>query len=447
VITSHGPRGVQDAAPANHYSLLASIQQTFGLGCLQFTCDAANVQPITPLFAITGSPVVATKPLAEETWPTPTPPVTEPVSMSRSTQKSGGWTGDKVALYGTSDNSVGAIAGSSPSDIWAVGDFLPDTTASNEDATLTFAEHYDGKKWTVVPTPTTGANFTSFYGAAASQGQAWAVGEYLNSKYQDRALIESWNGSQWSIADNPQPGSARDMLFGASALSPSDVWVVGDQEGSDGKFETLAEHWDGSSWTSIPTPDPGPAGNHLYAVDAVSPDDVWAAGMQLGYGSPDQGLVEHWDGTKWSVVASPAPASADLVMLTGITATATQVWVAGEADGPESGGQPFIAGYQDGGWTIPQLPAVPDGANWTNLWGIKQAGGSVWAVGTYVDPATDNSNTLVLQGTGGTWAVNAAPDPGSGSNILGGITSVDGQLWAAGVYDNGGNEIPLIMHQ
>ena len=447
VITSHGPRGAQDAAPANHYSLLSSIQQTFGLGCLQFTCDTANVQPLTPLFAITGSPAVATEALPEQTWPTPSPGVTEPTSKSVSTAKSGGWTVDKVQLYGTNDNSVGAIAGSSPSDIWAVGDFLPDTAASNQDATLTFAEHYDGKNWTVVPTPTTGVNFTSFYGAAASRGQAWAVGEYLNSSYQDRALLESWSGSQWSIANIPQPGSVRDMLFGASALSPSDVWVVGDQEGQNGKFETLAEHWDGSSWSVIPTPDPGSSGNHLYAIDAVSPDNVWAAGMQLNANSPDQGLVEHWNGRKWSLVALPAPAAADLVMLDGITADASQVWVAGEADSPEGGGQPFVEGYQDGSWTIPRLPAVPDGANWTNLWGIQLAGGSVWAAGTYVDPATDNNNTLVLQGTDGSWTVNPAPDPGSGSNILGGITSVDGQLWAAGVYDNGGSEIPLIMHQ
>src|SRR5262249_21548207 len=230
-------------------------------------------------------------------------------------------------------------------------------------------------------------------------------------------------------------------------LSPSDVWVVGDQEGQNGKFETLAEHWNGSSWTVIPTPDPGSAGNHLYAVDAVSPDNIWAAGMQLGADSPDQGLVEHWNGRKWSAVALPAPASADLVMLDGITATASQVCVAGEADGPEGGGQPFVEGYQDGTWTIPQLPAVPDGANWTNLWGIQLAGGSVWAAGTYVDPATDNNNTLVLQGTDGSWTVNPAPNPGSGSNIPGGITSVDGQLWAAGVYDNGGRGVPRVMHR
>jgi hypothetical protein len=447
VVTSHGPRGVQDSQPANHYSLLSSIQHTFGLGCLQFTCDTANVQPISPLFATTGSAAIATKPLPELTWPTPTPTPTEPTSMSVSTQKSGGWTVQKAQLYGSNDNSVGAVAGSSPSDIWAVGDFLPDTANSNQDATLSFAEHYDGKKWSVVPTPNTGVNFNSFYGLAASQGQAWAVGEYLNSGYQDRALLEHWDGSQWSIANNPQPGSVRDMLFGASALSPSDVWVVGDQEGRNHTFETLAEHWDGSSWTVVPTPDPGSTGNHLYAVDAVSPDNVWAAGMQLSGDSPDQGLVEHWDGKHWSVVPLPAPASADLVMLDGITANASQVWVAGEADSPEGGGQPLVEGYQNGKWTIPTLPTVPDGANWTNLWGIQLSGGSVWAAGSYVDPTTDNNNSLVLQGTGGTWTVNPAPNPGSGSNILSGITDVDGQLWAAGIYDDGGSEIPLIMHR
>jgi Phosphoesterase family len=449
VITSHGPRGVQDNAPANHYSTLASIQQTFGLHCLRLTCDTANVQPYSPLFAVTGSAAIATQPLPQLTWPTPSPTPVEPTSTQTGGEKGGDWVVNDVQLYGTSDNSVGAIAGSSPTDIWAVGDYLPDTATSNQDATLSFAEHFDGTSWAVVPTPDTGVNFNSFYGVAASQGQAWAVGEYLNSKYQDRALLEHWDGSHWSIADNPQPGSVRDMLFGATALSPSDVWVVGDQEGKNGKFDTLAEHWDGSSWTVVPTPDPGSAGNHLYAIDAVSADNVWAAGMQLSGDSPDQGLVEHWNGQQWSVVPMPAPASADLVMLDGITANGDQVWVDGESDSPDGGGLPFIAGYQDGTWTIPQLPTVPDKANWTNLWGIQLDGsGTVWAVGTYVDPVTDNSNSLVLrESSGGAWTINPAPNPGSGSNILGGITSVGGQLWAAGIYDNGNNEIPLIMNR
>lgn len=51
VITSHGPRGLKDNTPYNHYSLLQTIQMAFGLGCLQNTCDTANVTPMVPLFA------------------------------------------------------------------------------------------------------------------------------------------------------------------------------------------------------------------------------------------------------------------------------------------------------------------------------------------------------------------------------------------------------------
>jgi hypothetical protein len=51
VITNHGPRGLQDPTPYNHYSLLQTIQDAFGLGCLQFTCDKTNVTPMAPLFA------------------------------------------------------------------------------------------------------------------------------------------------------------------------------------------------------------------------------------------------------------------------------------------------------------------------------------------------------------------------------------------------------------
>jgi hypothetical protein len=91
--------------------------------------------------------------------------------------------------------------------------------------------------------------------------------------------------------------------------------------------------------------------------------------------------------------------------------------------------------------------AVPDKANWSNLYGAAVAGTTVWAVGTHVDPTTDNNNALVLSSVSdGPWTVAGAPDPGSGSNIPGGITEVDGQLWMAGMDDDGGSELPLIEH-
>lgn len=52
VITNHGARGLQDPTPYNHYSLLRTIEDAFRLGCLQNTCDTANVKTMTPLFAL-----------------------------------------------------------------------------------------------------------------------------------------------------------------------------------------------------------------------------------------------------------------------------------------------------------------------------------------------------------------------------------------------------------
>src|SRR6185437_341264 len=57
VIRNNQQRPMQDATPYNHYSLVATIQAAFGLGCrfdgtaVGFTCDSANgVKPMAPLF-------------------------------------------------------------------------------------------------------------------------------------------------------------------------------------------------------------------------------------------------------------------------------------------------------------------------------------------------------------------------------------------------------------
>jgi len=64
-----------------------------------------------------------------------------------------------------------------------------------------------------------------------------------------------------------------------------------------------------------------------------------------------------------------------------------------------------------------------------------------------VDPKSDSNNTLILSGTDGAWTVDAGPEPGSGSNILGGVTTIAGRPWAAGIYDDGGSELPLVEHR
>ena len=63
-------------------------------------------------------------------------------------------------------------------------------------------------------------------------------------------------------------------------------------------------HWDGTSWSLIPSPDPGggdAGASQLFAVSAVSPTDVWAVGLYTGDIAIDT-LILHWDGTAWSQV-------------------------------------------------------------------------------------------------------------------------------------------------
>jgi hypothetical protein len=437
MVTSHGVRGVQDPTPYNHYSLLRTIQDNFGVGCLANTCDTANVKPMTPMLAVTGAAAMATTPVTVAGFPTPTPTPQEPVSYTTKTPSGGGWKVVSSPMRGTNDNSLGAIAASSPTDVWAVGNFLPDTAASNQDATLTLANHYDGRTWTAVPTPNAGPNFNTFFGVAASGGKAWAVGVHLNDNYQRRALIEAWDGKQWIIVDSPQPGSQGDLLFAASATSPSDVWAVGDQQGADGRFTNLVEHFDGHRWSTVDVPNPGSTGNHFYGVTAVAPDDVWAVGQQNGDVAPDQALIEHFDGRRWSVVPSPRQGGAS-VLLAGVAASEGKVWAVGEADDPVTGGHPLVEQWDQGRWHTPPLP--PAGSNFTNLWSVTAANGHAWAVGSYFDPTFGDNVTLTLQGGEDGWKVVSSPNPGPGANVLGGVLATGDNLWAVGYYKDSGRK-------
>jgi hypothetical protein len=241
------------------------------------------------------------------------------------------------AVKGIKDNSLGAVATSSATDAWAVGNFIGDTP----DATLSHAAHFGGTSWTSVPTPNVGPNFNTFFGVAASGGQAWAVGAHLDDQYRDRALIEHWDGSAWTVADSPQPGSGGDILFAASASSPNDVWAVGEKQGSDGVFTTLAEYWDGQTSSVTPTPNPGPSGSHLFGVVASAPEDVWAVGQQLNGEGRDQALIEHWDGTGWSVM-SPPNLDVATSTLDSVTVGAGGVWAVGKTEDPVLRARPLV---------------------------------------------------------------------------------------------------------
>jgi len=448
VITSHGPRGLTDARPYNHYSLLKTIQHNFGLGCLAHTC-ADSVSMMSPLWRVTGSPADATSVAAVPNYTTPTPSPIEPVSRTSEHSSRGGWTVQPAPRRGSGDNSFGAVSAAGPRNIWAVGNYLPDTSTSNPDATLALAAHYNGRRWVSTPVPNVGPNFTTLFGVAALDREAWAVGDALDPHFHARSIAEHWNGTRWQVSFVPRLTGRQDMLFGAAATARHDVWAVGQQQDTGGRFHTLAEHFNGRRWTRVPTPDPGAAGDSLYAVAASSPHDVWAVGQRSGPGG-DRPLIEHYDGHQWRVVRTVGTPNAN-GLLDAVTTSSGQVWVAGQTDDATHRGRPLLGHLARGRISLSTLTSIAD---FTNLNGVAiDAHGTAWASGTVFDPTGTFDGTpggvqqtLILRHDPTGWHRVQAPSPGSADRVLGGMVATGHELLTVGYFKTPHGRQPLIEY-
>jgi hypothetical protein len=428
VVTSHGPRGVKDKTSLNHFSLLASLEQTFGLGCLANACTA-NL--MTPLFTITGSTTVPTLP----------PPFNFPTCTDTISAQGAGKAGSAVSLNGVTgwtqvpsvnftsqDNVLAGVSAASATDVWAVGAFGPSLNAPLN----TLAEHFDGTRWTAFPLPNVGAQQNILQAVSMpAPGKAWAVGDFINGKFQQQTLIEHFDGTVWSVVPSPSPGALQNILYGVAAITDTDVWAVGAFEDANDLWHTLTEHWDGSTWSVVTAVDAGTHGNQFYAVKALAANNVYAIGQQANAGFPNEALIEHWNGTAWSVVTSPADAATALPL--GLTATATSLTVVGQQETDTAPYTSYVAAGSPTALGIQPTPNLGTGENDAFAATIANDA-STWVVGWAVNPATDLHDPLVLQGVNGTFSLVSVPNPSSGGDSgFAAITTVPGGgMWAVG---------------
>ncbi|HEX2321835.1 MAG TPA: hypothetical protein VHJ18_22880 [Streptosporangiaceae bacterium] len=121
------------------------------------------------------------------------------------------------------------------------------------------------------------------WGCAAITGDLFGVfaltpTDALAVGNQGRTLIVHWNGRTWSRVPSPSPGVA--VLEAVSVRSASDAWAVGfySREISSPGKRSLILHWNGSAWSVARSGVLGRGGSQLAAVTAVSKDDAWAVG-------------------------------------------------------------------------------------------------------------------------------------------------------------------------
>src|SRR5216683_1037878 len=234
----------------------------------------------------------------------------------------------------TGSATLSAVAATSAKDVWAVGSF------NTGGAFKTLIEHWDGTRWTIVPNPNPASGFhtTNTLGAvvAITPKNAWAFGFYLKATTSFRTLVEHWNGTRWSVVPSPSVGSGDNFLFGAAAASGGPVWAVGSDSVSFGR--TLALRWNGQAWTVGKTVSPGDGDRFLQAVTAPGARYALAVGSYLK-GNQTRALAERWTGSGWSLVPAASPA-ADYNSLQAAAATGTRnAWAVGSRR--TSLGKPF----------------------------------------------------------------------------------------------------------
>jgi len=428
VVTSHGPRGVKDKTILNHFSLLASLEETFGVGCLAKACTA-NL--MTKLFTVTGSTTVPTLPRPfdsptgdDKISPQGTAKNGPPVSLTGVT----GWTQVPSPNFGNNDNVLAGVSAAAANDVWAVGTFIPPTVG----VLNTLGQHFDGTRWTAIPLPNVGDEQNILQAVSMpGPGKAWAVGNFINGKFHQHTLIEHFDGAEWSVVPSLNPGALQNILYGVAAITDTDVWAVGAFQDEDGLWHTLAEHWDGSRWLLVDTVDAGTHGNQFYAVKALASNNVYAIGQQANAKFPNQALIEHWDGISWTVVTSPADASTALPL--GITATASALTVVGQQETDTAPYTSYVATGSPAALAIQPTPQLGAGEN--DAFAVTIANdGTTWGVGWAIDPKTDLHNPLVLRGVHGTFSLVSVPNPFRGGDTgFAAITTVPGGgMWAVG---------------
>lgn len=213
-------------------------------------------------------------------------------------------------------SGIGALRGvdvRARDDGWAVGGACVNRSCSREHTQI---EHWNGRHWSRVPSPNPSASTANGLNllasvAAVSGGDAWAAGAAAGATVQ-RPLFLHWNGTRWSTVPSPRK-TANSQIGSISAASPRDIWAVGTY--GDLTSHGLVEHWNGTAWRLVAAPAHPRGQVQLTAVTALSARSTWAVGAVcpdhcLLANPPSRSLILHWNGRRWAPAASPGAGAA-----------------------------------------------------------------------------------------------------------------------------------------
>lgn len=356
---------------------------------------------------------------------------------------SGTWSVVASANGNQTRNLLSGISVIDSNDIWAVG-----TTSNGTNVKNTLTERWNGSQWSAIPSPNPdadqyGSRNELFGVAASSSSDVWAVGVQAGRLTgNQRTLALHWDGASWLNVEGPNVANSQSRLNGITVLSSTDAWAVGAYTGAATNYneQALVGRWNGSFWAPVSTPMVGEQ-SQLYGVTAISPNNVWAVGQT--YDSAGQKpLVMRWNGTNWSLVTVPKELVSNVgTGLFSISAiSANDIWAVGTL-----GNSNLTLRYNGTTWTVVPSPNDTTFAGMTNVLQsvTTVSNNDVWAVGTATrsvygpgDSGRFFDYTTILHWNGSVWSMVPSPDPGTSNNRLFGVARVTAnELWAVGDSD------------
>ncbi|HJT80810.1 MAG TPA: hypothetical protein VJ719_06405 [Chthoniobacterales bacterium] len=357
------------------------------------------------------------------------------------------WDGSAWSIVDIADAAqiqLNAITCVSASDCWAVGHRGFELT--------TVTMHWNGNLWQTVSSPNANGRNSLRDVACSSATDCWAVGFYVTDAF--RTLIEHWNGSSWTIVSSPNPSvSERTELDGVTCLSASNCWAVGYYVVAEtGPAKTLVEHWDGTVWSVVASGNTNGRNNYLNSVTCSSASNCLAVGYQSFYSNQNFDyvylpLIARWNGNTWSVIASPSVAAP--AYLNDVScASATDCWAVGtsQANGTNKS---IIEHWNGTSWSLDTSPNT-NATQQNYLSGVVcNPASDCWAVGYQsLDYQSGGTNrTLIQRWQGMSWFTVASANPSSISTSLNDVGCASAtDCWGVGTYYDGSSSRVMIQH-
>jgi hypothetical protein len=234
----------------------------------------------------------------------------------------------------------------------AVGSFI-----NRAHTVETLAERWNGSRWSVQRTPKpNGATFSEFVGVSCpSSTTCSAVGDYTNHAGTAVTLAERWNGASWSIQRTANPTGALDsFLAGVSCASATVCTAVGDSTNDASATAPLAERWNGASWSIQRTPKPtGATFSKLVGVSCPSATTCIAVGSFINHAGTSMIVAERWTGTSWSIQRTANPAGAkDSELVDVLCASPTACTALGDYTNHAGTTLPLTERWNGASWSI-----------------------------------------------------------------------------------------------